>query len=458
MALRFLVTAILARLLAPEDFGLLGLTTVFVGFAAVFADLGLNVAVVQKRNITDSELDSVFRLNAYAGILLALVVAIGAPFIAVFYHEPRLRGITLALAGGFVVTSLGMVPGSLLQRNMEFRRLAYVEVASATASGILGVCMAYRGAGVYSLVAMSLGGQITQTALLWLAVPLRPRLGLSISGARELVIFGFGLLGFNILNYWLRNADNLLVGKVCGPRELAIYSLAYSLLLFPVYQIQGILGRVMLPALAARQESAQDVRRTYLHACGAIALVMFPLMAGLAVVADDFVLTVYGPKWVSAIPVVRVLAIAGMGNSVATTVGWLYTAMGRTSLMFKWALLSAPVFLSSYAIGVRWGALGVASAYTIGFYAILWYPMWRIAGGVAGLRFPVAMRALYGPLAASMAMVAAVLVIRMVYEHSCPTRLFLSVGIGIGAYWSAVHAFGVGSYLDVKSRLASVLA
>jgi O-antigen/teichoic acid export membrane protein len=225
-----------------------------------------------------------------------------------------------------------------------------------------------------------------------------------------------------------------------------------------VYQIQGILGRVMLPLLAARQESVPDVRHTYLRACGAIALLMFPLMAGLAVTANDFVVTVYGAKWVSAIPIVRILAIVGMGSSVATTVGWLYTSMGRTDLMFKWAVLASPISLASFAIGVRWGALGVAVACAVCFYGVFWYPMWRLAGSVADLSFPTAMRALSGPFAASAVMVAIVLSTQMLFHGKPPTRLFLSVCVGVGTYWAAVRTLRIGSYLDVRDLLVRAIA
>jgi PST family polysaccharide transporter len=244
-----------------------------------------------------------------------------------------------------------------------------------------------------------------------------------------------------------------MIAKFCGAWQLGIYTLAYNLLLFPVYQVQGILGPVMFPFLSSLQTSKRDLKEAYVHACEAVALLMFPLMAGLAVVADDFVGALYGPRWAEAIPVIRVLAIAGIGNSVGTTTGWIYTSTARTDLMFKWSLASAPVLLAAFAAGVRWGALGVAVAYTAALYGLLWYPLWRFAGGVIALDFKEAMRMLSGPFAAASFMAVTVAGARLLMPARPLPRLVVSVLIGVGVYWAAVQVLDLRAYASLKERL-----
>lgn len=459
LAVQFTVSVILARLLGPEVFGLLALANVFVGFARIFSDFGLGSALVQQSGASAEDRSFIFWINLIVGVVLTAAMAASAPLIAAFYHDPRLIPITLLVSPEFFVSSVGILPKSLLQKEFAFQRLAVIEIGGAVSSAVVGIVLALRGWGVYSLVFASLADAVVSTALAWKAVPWLPSLAWRSTRTRGLLSYGLGLLGFNTLNYWMRNGDNLLIGKFCGAWELGIYNRAYSLLLFPVSQVHQVLTKVMFPALAAVQHSKTDFRKLYLRGCRDISFVMFPVMVGLIVTADDFITAVYGRRWVAVIPVIRILAIAGVGQCIGTTVGWIYTASGRTDLMFKWSVWSAPVLIAAFIIGVRSGAVGVAAAYTVAC-VLLWYPMWRVAGSIIDLDFKTTMLAVARPFACAVLMSAVALTVKMAastFSTEPALRLIAVVSAGAISYPLFVRLVDPTAFAEITGAALALL-
>ncbi|HEY1206208.1 MAG: MOP flippase family protein [Bryobacteraceae bacterium] len=451
--LQFLVVTVLARLLAPADFGLLALATVFTGFAAMFSDFGMSAAVIYRQDASSAELDFAFWLNIAVGMLLTSVCIAVAPVIGTFYGDPRVIPLVRAVALTFAIGSIETLPQCLLQKAFRFRALTLVDCSAATLAGAVAVLMALHGFGVWSLVAQVLATTAVSVTLKWILVSWRPGLRFHWRDGTALWRFGTNLLGFNAVNYWCRNGDNLLIGRFCGAAELGLYSRAYSLMLLPVTQVQGVLSSVMFPTLAALRDSKEAFRRTYLMACQSISLVAFPVMLGMLVEADDLIHVLWGPRWTGVVPIIRVLSIAGLGNAVATTVGWIYTATGRTNLMFRWSLVTAPVMLGSFAFGLRWGAYGVAVAYVAVFYPILWYPTWTIALRLIDLPFSLAMRNLLKPLAASSAMAMCVFALRSVMPSRMPSvRLAATTVVGFIVYALLVALLRIPALISVRRQ------
>jgi O-antigen/teichoic acid export membrane protein len=454
---QFIVGITLARLLTPEEFGLVALTVVFTGFAALFADLGLGAALIQRPDITAEDLDFVFWLNLCVAGAVTVAVILSAPLIAAFYHEPRLRGITQLLGLCPLLGSLGLVPGSLMQKLARFRELAVIDVVAVIVSGGIACWCAYAGCGAMSLIVQALATLVLISAFRLAVVKWHPRFHLNWSKGRRLLPFGSGLLGSNAVNYWLRNGDNLLVGKFCGAVQLGLYARAYSLLMLPVLQVQTVLGPVVFPALAAMQNSKSDLRRVFLFANQAIAVLAFPLMIGLAVVADDFVKVLLGIHWTGSIPIIRVLALVAVGQSIGTTTGWIYMSIGRTDRMLRWVMIASPLLVVSFALGVRWGGLGVSIGYAIAT-VVLWYPQWHLAGSLIGLSFRRAMANVGGPLVCSLFMAFCVLVLRLALGKSMAPASRLSIVIITGAtsYIGALQIVRVPAYLYMRNRVLSL--
>lgn len=385
LSLQFLIGVGLARLLSPGDFGLLGLVAVFTGFAGLFADLGLGSALIHRPSPSPDEYAAVFWLNIASGLLVAVGIGAAAPLIASFFGEPRLVGLGRMLAVVFVLGSLGTVPQVVLVRALAMKTLAIIEACAAVLSGVVGLFMAWRGFGPYSLVAQSLASALVTSGLLWIAAPWRPGGGFSFRALRPLSGFGLSLSAFNVVNYWVRNGDNLLIGKLLGPAPLGLYSRAYSLMLLPVQQLSQAFGRVMFPFLSRLQEDRNGLREHYLRSVAVVALLSFPLMAGLFVVAGHFVHVVLGARWVEMVPVLRILCWLGAVQAIGTTTGWVFQATGRTDLQLRWVILAGSASLAAIGIGAWLGTIvSVAACYAIMSGVLLFYPAFAIPGRLIG--------------------------------------------------------------------------
>ena len=241
-AVQFALSVILARLLLPDDFGSIGMILVFTSFIGMFADAGFGSAVIQQSHISDRHLQSVFWFNVAAGLFLSAVMFASAPFLAGFYQEPVLLSLARGLSPVFILISVGLVPAALMQRRLQFQSFARINLVATLASGVIAVAMAFLGAGVWSLAAQYLVGYFVIAALSFALSGWRPRRRFSWASLRELWGFTGNLLGFNFVNCWARNADNMLIGRFLGAAALGYYSRAYGLMLMPITQIISVVS------------------------------------------------------------------------------------------------------------------------------------------------------------------------------------------------------------------------
>lgn len=457
-ALQFVIAIILARLLSPYEFGLVGMIFVFTSFAALFSELGFTAALVQRKSITEAHRSSVFWANMGAGLALTLLMAAAAPLIARFYDEPALVPITTLIAFNFVLGALNDVQAAILQREMNFRVIAIAEVGGTLVGGVVAIGMALAGLGVWSLVANLLVYTAVEVLLLWRGTDWRPRLLFVPAAIRELLGFSLNLFGFNVFNYWVRNLDNLLIGRFVGPDSLGLYSRAYTTMLVPVRQITRVMGRVLVPALARIQDDHERSKRLLLRSHRGIALLSMPLMCGLLVVADSFVLTLFGPHWAEMVPVLQILCVVAITQPLGATMGWVYQSQGRTDIQFRWALLTGAVMLTGFFIGVQWGIIGVALAYLVSSY-LLMAPGIMIPGRLIGLGFGEFLRNLAPVLACTLVMSAAVWLLGTLLPADWMPlpRLLLQSGFGAALYLLLLHLFRVRAYSETRELLLEQL-
>jgi PST family polysaccharide transporter len=375
--MQVLMLAILARLLTPSDFGLIAMVTVFSSFVSIFANFGLTSAIVQKKEVSDETLSSTFWINIGLGALLTLAFAASAPLIAAFFAEPRLTPLVVLISTTFFISSFGQVQTALLTKRLNFKALAVISIAATGVSGVISIALAFAGYGVWSLAWLAVLSAFVTVVVTCVYTRWVPHFLLGLQGVKGLLGFGANLTGFSFVNYFARNADNLLIGKFLGAAPLGFYNLAYNLLLFPLNNISNVIGSVMFPALSIIQHDKQLVREAYVTANRYIAVVTFPLLMWLLVAAPQLITVVFGPKWISAIVLVQILALTGMIQSIGTNVGWIYMSQGRTDTMLKWGIFAASIALISFAVGLRWGVEGVAIAYAIASY-LLAYPGFAI--------------------------------------------------------------------------------
>jgi O-antigen/teichoic acid export membrane protein len=363
-------TAVMARLLTPADYGLIGMCTFFLGFASIFRDLGMSSAVIQQKRVEEPLPSTAFWLNAIFGGLTCVACVLGAPLVARFYHTPALTNIMRSVSLAFLVSSLGSVPSALLSRAMAFRKVAVTEVVTTLAAAGVGISCAWSGLGVWSLVAANLTSATTESLAFGLQSGWRPKWAFDFAQIRNIFGFSANLSGFQILNYFARNADNMLLGRYVGATALGFYQYAYTLMLYPLDHVSAALGRVMFPAFSQVQDDNQRFRIAYTRVCVVIAAMTFPMTLGLVAVAGPLIDVFLGPRWHPAARLLMILAPVGLVQSIVTMVGHIYMAKGRTDWMFRWGLFACPLLVASFVVGLPWGTEGVAISYAAVFYAL----------------------------------------------------------------------------------------
>ncbi len=430
--LSFAAVAVLARKLGPDAYGLMGMAALLTNFLLNFKDLGTATAIIQRPEITQKLLSSVYWLNLALGLSLSLaVIALAIPA-AHFFREPELAPVMWALSASFSITASGLVQNAILSRAMRFDQLAIADFASAVAGYAIAIPCAYAGLGVWSLVFANLMGSITSTAVYWMFCRWHPTREFDSGSVRSIAGFSLNLSGFGIVNYFARNADNLVIGRVLGSVPLGLYQMAYNLMLFPIQNISAVIAQVLFPGFARIQDDDVRFRSAYTRSCMLIGLITFPTIAGLAVVANPLVRAILGPKWLPVIPLFQILAPVGLIQSVQTTIGQIFTAKGRTDWMFRWGLVQTGCLVLSFLIGVHWGVMGVASAYAITYAVAIAYPGFAVPFRLIGLRFRDFARALLPQLGITATMVAGCAVL-LHFIRTIPAAAQLAASVSLGA-------------------------
>ncbi len=362
---RFAVSVALARLLVPEDFGLLTMAGVFTALAGLFSTLGAGPAIVQQRDVSPALLRSLATLGFVVGATLSVALALASGRIADFYGDPRVAPILAALGMTFVLTSIGIVPEGLLQRDLKFNRLVSIDLAVLAVNAGLSVGLALAGLQVWALVVANLAAAALRSLLLVVSSPWRPRPGFDRDALRGVVGFGASIMAFNLTQYLSRNSDRLIIGRALGPIELGFYDYGYRFYMYPLESVTMVLIGIMFPAFARIQDDAEQLGRAFLRANGAIALITFPMVTGLGILADPFVRVVLGPQWARVIPLIQILAPVGLLQSIGATPGQLFLARGKAGLRFWWSVVYTTLIVAAFLVGVPWGIIGMASAYAV---------------------------------------------------------------------------------------------
>lgn len=365
-------TVLLARMLAPDDFGLLAMVAAIVGLAELVRDFGLSGAIVQAKEIGDRLWSSLLWLSVALGAALMLLVAAAAPFIAALYGEPRLILITLVLSPALLINGICTPLQTKLQRDLRFTLLAKLEVSTMLLSVGVAIAGAALGWGVWSLVAMNAAGALYRlVVLVWCAKPHfgPPRISGSVF---PFLTSGGSIFGSQLLNYAARNVDNVVVGSFLGPAVLGYYSRAYSLLIMPLSQINGPLSRVALPVLSRLQDQPDRFRRYISASLLVISYVSLPAFAVLAGVAFPLVELLLGPKWSPTAAIFQLLAIAGLAQPLSSAVGWLFISLNRMHQQLLYSLVAQPLLIGSYFAGMWLGGVqGLALLYSLTSVALL---------------------------------------------------------------------------------------
>ncbi len=371
-AFQYFSIIILTGLLSPSDFGLMSMALIFIGFIEIFKDLGTISAVIQRQNLSDTLLSSIYWLNILWGGTIFLSLYFLAYLIADFYTEPRLINIFRVLSINFVLAGLSSVPRALLEKKIKFYLISSIELISVTFGMIVAIVLAIYGFGVWSLVYQSVAAYACVTIGYFYFEEWKPSMKFNLGELKEITGYSGNLLGYNIFNFFVRNADYLLIGKFLGDRALGHYYLAYRIMLYPIQNISNVVSRVMFPVYSAIQNDNKKLQSIYIKIANAISLITFPMMLGLMLVSFMFATIFFRNNWDSNLIGLLLLILSPIGliQSISTTTGPIYQVKNKTNWYLIWGLVTGIVAISAFSIGLYWGVIGVAVSYLV--ITLLW--------------------------------------------------------------------------------------
>jgi O-antigen/teichoic acid export membrane protein len=447
---------VLGRLLGPSEFGLIGMALFFVGIGQLITDFGIGSAIVQAQSHDRVVLSSCFWLNLGIAITLCAMLIAGAPLVGRFYGRPDVVPVVMVLSAALVLNAMQTVPASLLYRQMRFRVLTLSQLAGSFLGSLVAIVLAYLGAGVWALVVQTIVGTLTTLFSYAVAQRWLPHFEFSASRVAALARFSGALFATRLLDYAHRSADSVLVGRVLGAESVGLYSVAVQVMLYPLQQVSSVFVKVLFPVLVQLRGDLPRLRSAYLQAVSSIALVTFPLMGGLFVLANDFVSVVFGPKWAELTSLLRVLSWVGMMQSVAATMGTLYISTGNAALALRVTMVATPVVIAGMAAGLPWGIYGVAVGYACASFSLFYYTG-KVAFRLVGLDFKSFFAVLWGSSAATAIMIATLyFALPVGVEWEPHTRLLLFVLLGACTYAAATWHLNRAQLLEVYAAIRTL--
>lgn len=355
---------ILARLLEPKDFGLVGMVTAFTGVLQLFRDFGLSAATVQRLHVTEEQMSTLFWVNILVGLILGLLTAALAPVVVLFYHEPRLFSVTIVLATGFLFNAAGVQHSALLQRQMRFTALAIINTISLVVSMAIGIGMAVSGYGYWAIVGLTITLPVVSTLGVWFVASWLPGRPHTQVGICSMMRFGGTITSACVIGYVIYNLQQVLIGRFWGADAVGVYSRAYQLINIPTDNLNATVGEVAFPALSRVQNDTQRLKGYFLKGYSIVIAMTVPITIICALFADDLIRVLLGPGWGEATAIFRLLAPTVLIFALTDPLWWLLLSTGLVKRGLHITLVASPLVIASYFIGLPYGPHGVALAYS----------------------------------------------------------------------------------------------
>ena len=450
---------VLARMLSPKDFGLVGMVTAFTGILNLFRDFGLSTATVQRSEVSEDQISTLFWINLLVGAILAVLAVALAPAVAEFYHEPRLLWITAVLATSFLFNAAGVQHSAIVQRQMRFTALAVINTVSLIVSTVVAIAMAEWGYGYWALVAMTIAGPLVSTAGLWVAVKWMPGMPRRRAGLRSMIRFGGTITLNGAVMYVAYNLEKVLLGRFWGAEAIGVYGRAYQLVNIPTDNLNSAVGEVAFSALSRVQDDPPRLKSYFLKGYSLVLALTLPITIVCAIFAREAISVLLGPKWTEAVPIFRLLAPTILIFAMINPFSWLLFAIGKVGRSLKIALVIAPLVIAGYVIGLPYGPKGVALGYSVAMALwILPHIAWCVRG--TAISFWDVLETLSRPLLSGVVASILPLILEGIYgQQTSPlfrliagVTLFLSVYVLMLLYVMGQKVFYVNLIQGLRAR------
>lgn len=424
---------VLSRLLDPEHFGLVALASTFTAFVEIFLDQGFSAAIVQRADLEREHLNTAFWISVATGLVMTAGGILASGMIATFYREPDLAPVLSWLSVGFLLSALSSTQIGILQRDLAFKSLAVRSLVATAVGGAVGIGMAVAGYGVWSLVGQNLARGVAATIVLWQASNWRPGFRVSLAHYKELFTFGISITGNNLLDVLVRRSDDFLIGFYLGPVQLGFYTIGYRLLLVIIRLVTGITNAVAFPTFSRLQDRPERMRRAFYKVTQYTSLLAFPVFIGLAVLAPELVPAVFGAKWAPSIPVMQILSLIGILQSVLYFNGSVIKASGKPSWQLGIMFVNAVCSVIGFFLALQWGIVAVAASFVIVGYCLA--PISYLAvRRLIQIDFVTYLAQFRAPLLSSLTMVLVIMGLKVLLrDHGLHPYIQLAIFVVAGA-------------------------
>lgn len=361
-AITFILSIILARLLSPSDYGAIAILLVFITIADVFVNAGFGSALIQKKDADNLDFSSVFYVSFLFSVFVYGVIYLAAPFVAGFYNMPILQPTLQVLALRIPVAAINSVQQAYVSRNMQFKKFFYSTLSGTAASAVVGIAMAYKGYGIWSLVGQYLTNAVVNTIVLFSVINWRPQLMFSFQRLKRLFSYGWKLLLSGLLDSGSQSLNSLLIGKFYTPADLAFFDTGKKFPMVIVTNINSSISSVLFPALASEQDEPERVKAHTRKAIQISSYIMWPMMLGMAACADNIVSLVLTDKWLPAVPYLQIACITYGLWPIHTSNLQAINAMGRSDIFLKLEIIKKIIGITALLISIQYGVLAIALA------------------------------------------------------------------------------------------------
>lgn len=370
LGISFISSLVLARLLTPEDYGAIGVLTIFIALSNTFIDGGFGSALVQKKDPTQEDYSSIFYWNIVLAIILYCILFFLAPVISLFYKMPILSDVLRVQGIILLINALQIIQNNQLNKQLKFKPLSIINISASIVSVMVGIILAYCGFGVWSLVVQQLLNGIICAILLWIYNKWVPSFVFNLNSFKELFNFGGFMLLSNLLTTLCNNIQGLIIGRVFSVRDMGFYTKARGLEEIPSMSISNIVSQVTFPVFSELQEDKQKLKRALADIVTSLAFICFPLMVLLIVIAEPLIIFLFSDRWVESIPYFQILCVAGIAISLQGINYNVVAAIGKSKVLFKWTIIKRVIGLCCIFIGLLFGMNGLLWGMVVGSYII----------------------------------------------------------------------------------------
>jgi PST family polysaccharide transporter len=445
------ITAILARVLLPEDFGIVGMSMIFISLISMINETGLSSSLIQKSNLTNSHLHTAFWTNILTGILLFVIAFFTAPFISEFFRNESVELVVKVTSVSFLISSVGLVNRSLMTRDLQFKNLALIEISGSLISGIFAVYLAISGFGYWSLVARNLANDFISIFLTLVFYRWKPAFYFSIECFKEMFGFGANVMGSSFLGYLRQNLDYIIVGRIMGAELLGYYTLAYTLAVYPTKKIAPIITRVIFPVFSKIKDDVLAYKKGYANLISFLSLLTVPSLFGLLSISSEFIVVVYGEKWSPAILPLQILCLLGIVSTISPATGPVFYSKGVPDIEFKLGLVKLPITAIALMVGTFYGIVGVAIAMTLSSF-LFYVVTQRIVNSLIELSWKEYVKAIKIPVTGSFLMALFVICYKLIISGlwNINTSMILASSILFGASFYIIFIYVFNENMNRK--------